>query len=931
MKTSGSYASLVQGVSQQVPHERGPGQCSEQVNLIPDPVLGLTRRHGSIFQAEKNLGYGPETAAAILADTASFRTFEYSNAGSDYVLKYRTGERAAGSPLPPLLIYNRTTKTYLDYLASAPGLDDPVAQFAEHGISAITAVGKYVFMAGNAVPASVSTTNLWDTPANKLASVVWIRGGAYARTFTVTASQGLTTWTFSYKTPTSSYPGTLDTSGVPVYAADPAGGTILDTEAAYITAIPGFGQAKLGWAAWNPTGMTVKDGAATLTNVSPSNPANAAQYRWDAGDQYVYFHSSLVGQADVTMQYTHTKTVSNPNYVKAVQDLQNAYNSAVTQWIGTAANAITPEAIAESIRQAAVVAGLSTGTVYGSTLVFPNIDNIVVDDGGDGSLVRGVANEVSAVDQVSNLHMVGKIVKVQAKGAQEAFYLKAIAKDTTAVAGEWNEVTWVEGAGVEQKPTLALIYGTVSGGSFAVASTATKLTALIGGTHPDYVESTVGDLETVPLPYFNGKRITYLTMFQDRLIIGCGGVKRCSRIGDYLNFYRSSLLTVPADDAFEMLSQSSDDDELRFPVLYDQNLVSFGKKRQYVVSGRQPLTPTSANMAVLSSHKHAANLPPLAVGGVIFYGKLDQGSSSVHQIQPGLVADSPESYPASSQLDDYMAGSAIEITNNAKPSVVFVRTTGKRNSLFPFQFLDTQAGRKQDAWSRWDFDPSLGPIVGMLGVEDGLLMFTIREAHGSMWLVADLCPLLSGLSATPYLDSQRPWATVAANTGSVRPASPGPWKVAFDNSSEFFLIGSTLSGAEGLFAAWPDGTGPVVGADQAAYVVPTNPVVRDRNGQAITTARLTVKNFVVSMAKSSGYDTEIIRSYKVTENTFNGRVLGDPNNLIGRIPVTAYQHSIPVGENTLKFDLKIKARTWLPFTVTALEWIGQWFNRTQRF
>lgn len=44
MKVDGALKSLLQGVSQQPIRERLPGQCTEQINFLADPVTGLTRR-----------------------------------------------------------------------------------------------------------------------------------------------------------------------------------------------------------------------------------------------------------------------------------------------------------------------------------------------------------------------------------------------------------------------------------------------------------------------------------------------------------------------------------------------------------------------------------------------------------------------------------------------------------------------------------------------------------------------------------------------------------------------------------------------------------------------------------------------------------------------------------------------------------------------
>ena len=51
-KVSGSYKSLIRGVSEQVPEERLPGQHAAQDNMLSDPVRGLIRRQGSTMIRE---------------------------------------------------------------------------------------------------------------------------------------------------------------------------------------------------------------------------------------------------------------------------------------------------------------------------------------------------------------------------------------------------------------------------------------------------------------------------------------------------------------------------------------------------------------------------------------------------------------------------------------------------------------------------------------------------------------------------------------------------------------------------------------------------------------------------------------------------------------------------------------------------------------
>ena len=843
MKAANSYASLLRGVSQQVPQDRSEGQHTEQVNMLSDPVNGLTRRHGSEWRAEKLMaGLTVGQMAAYIADTAEYATFDFTSAGKEYAVCYRQAARpVSANPMPSVVVYNKTDRVFLNVVRNA--VDARLDSLEANGVSAITAVGKYVFLAGRSVATIGTSTALWNTPTNFGRAVAWVRGGAYSRTYTVKVrTQAGAVQIVTYSTPSSSYQGVLDTSDI---------------------------------------------------------------------------------------------AASDPQYTKKVNDRVNEYNSDVTLWIGSSAAAIQPAAIAAQIAGSFNILGYACSTV-GSHICFSssaNIKSIEVDDGGDGSLIRGVADEVESVDRVSVVHYPGKVVKIRSRTAAEAFYLKAVAKDQL-VTSAYTEVTWVEAAGVEHAITSAVFYGTASGSTFYMASSATLLNLIVAGAHPTYVVSNAGDDDSAPMPFFVGRSISYLGTFQNRLLVGSGGVLAVSQTEDYLNFFRSTVLTLPASDAFEMLPQGSEDDELEHSVLYNQDLVVFGKKRQYVINGSTALTPTAANMAVMSTYVGTADAAPVAAGGFIFYAKRGTTYSSLHQVQPGLTDKSPESFPASSQIDSYLLGNVTEMVSvTGSPSAVYLRTSGSRNSIYAFAYLDKQDGRKMDSWSRWDFNPVLGNVIGMSVGVDGINVLSLRtDVANRVFVVADFCPTVTTLSSKPYLDSHRPWAQVSAGTGSVVAASGSSWAAAFDSTSDRRFTGTLLPNVTTLQASYPGEPGLTVGAVQEAYVVPTNPFMRDSKGKAIISGRLTISKFLLGFKDSTGFKwTLTYRDQVVTTVEFNGRILGDPSNLIGIEPVTTGQHPLPVGRETRQFELKVEARRWYPFTLTALEWVGQSFNRVQRF
>lgn len=845
MKVANSYGSLLRGVSQQVPQDRSEGQHAEQVNMLSDPVNGLARRHGSQWLSEMVLaGLTVGSFPFYTTDTDSWTSMDFDTGGKEYSLLVRRAARAAGATaMPALIVYNKTDATFLPIVRN--GTDAPLDTLGANGVAALTAVGKYVFLAANDNGVTGTSTAVWDTPSNLAAAVVWIRGGSFSRKYTVKVRlQGGSVYSVSYTTPSSSYQGVLDTSGI---------------------------------------------------------------------------------------------ASSDPEYTKKVNDLVNAHNGAVTNWIGTSTAAVQPEAIAISLKNLLVAAGLTGTTTSGSHIVFPLallVKSVEVDDGGDGSLIRGVADEIESVDKTSVIHYVGKVVKVRSRNVADAFYLKAVAKDSLVTSG-YTEVTWVEGAGVTHTITGGLLYLTINAGSAYVASSATLLNAILPGTHPTFSASTAGDADSAPSPFFVGRQVSYLGTFQNRLLVGSGGVLAVSKTEDYLNFFRSTVLTFPADDPFEMQPTGSEDDTLRASTLYDQDLVIFGNRRQYTIQGKTALTPTAANMAVMSSYEGVADASPVSAGGFIFYAKGGENNSSVHQIQPGQTVDSPESFPASSQLDSYIAGSIIEMYSaTGSPSLLLARATGKRNGLYCFAYLDKQDGRKMDSWSRWEFNDVLGVTIGMSVVTDGVIIYSIRTggATPAVYVVADFIPTATNLSSKPYLDSHRPWTQVASGLGSVIPTSGDGWASAFDSTSGRRFTGSALANSAALLASYPAEPGLTVGATNEAYFIPTNPFMRDAKSKAIMSGRLTISKLLLAFKQSIGFVWQLSsRGVADDELTFNGRVLGDPDNLIGVEPISTGLHSIPVGLETRQYEVKIASRRWYPFTVTAIEWVGQFFNRVQRF
>lgn len=844
-KETGSFESLIRGVSEQVPQERLIGQHWTQDNMVSDPVRGLARRQGSVMVTEK-VATGTNYDADTLADMAKFKEFSCFINGVEYSLMYRATTKVGTSSAPGVVAVNKNTGQILDVLAHAPDGAGVAAALAG-GISAITNIAKYVLMAPhNRFPDYTQFDQVNTLPIGGTA-VGWIRVGNYSRTYTCSlVYPGGTKVTGTYTTPTSYYPGTLDTSGI---------------------------------------------------------------------------------------------AASDPEYQKKVNDLVYAYQTAVNQWIGSASAAIQPANIAtqlcNSLNAAAgtFIAGpLGAYVTSGGSWI-----NIEISDGGDGSGVEGVCREVESVNDLTPVHWPGKVVRIRPRqGTKDGiYYVKAVPKDGVYSAN-WKEVTWQETAGVTVTPGFVTLVCEIIGNNFYIATNFASLAAVSGDSNQqNWAPSSSGDLDTQSLPELFGKKITYLGNFQDRLMICTGSTVTLSRSGDYVNFFRQSALTIPADDPIETFALGSQGDVITDGVMIDRTLILFGKRQHYAIDGRSAVTPTNAYVAVQQAYEDSNVCPPVSNGNFIFFFQQRDNRLTVQQMQTGDYADSFRSFEVTPQLDGYLFGEPQQVVALTSPSMLAVRTLAFPNGFWTYSYLDSsdQTKRLYDSWSKWSFNSALGGMVGMTTHDGDILTVTLRSTSGGAYFVLDRFSRGADLSLNPYLDSMRPYSNT---TGTIRPAWPfaSSCSIAYGFSGgQYRLLGQPLLEFQKLIDSSPEGDINVamMGANYESSFEPTAPYMRDSKEKAILDCTLTLGSYSLTLAKSAavrgylrGANDSIASEYQVLDWIYRpaGQWVLNTQQVAAIATV-----DVDVQQEIREFRLRLASRNWLPLTFSSIEWSGQFFTQ----
>lgn len=834
-KAGGTYPDIVQGVSGKPPHRRRPGQTTEQINILSDPVEGLVRRRGTRFAARLPLVLS-EAARTELQD---MDVFDFTQDGREYALLYRRKASGLG-PASFAFLYDKTGEQFIPITYENSAW---VNTLVAGGASSLAAIGSYVYIAGNDNLPSATSTNLWQEETNLHRLAAWIRSGKFNTTYTVTLHrEDGSTLQVTFTTVAAAYPGTLDTSDIPFFLDD--------------------------------------------------------------------------------------GTTPDPEYQKHVNDRVNEYNSAVNEWIVTSAERTRPEHIAEKLSDLLVDKGVASTYMKGAILIDDEeFVDITVDDEGDGTTFYAAGQEITDATYATKYHFHGKIIRVRPSGAgaDEAYYLRAELESGETEG--FGSVDWFETAGVSCTidDLVAQLY--IHDGRACIARNGAGITSIFpdSGEHPAYGERKVGDGLTSPVPWFVGRPITMLSVFQDRLVVGSENYVSASRSGDYLNFWRGSVVTISDDDPVEMFAFGSEGDVLRHAVLYNGNLIIFGERQQYGVSGEALLTPKSPLIRAVSANKDSTDAKAQSSGNFIFYSQYGSEGVSLHQMRVGaLNGQQTVTDGLSDEQDNWLTGEPLQIATVTAPNIVLFRTRNQPSMFYLYRYEDNKNNgqRQLEAWSKFQYDQSLGNILGVSVFKKSGIVFTGRASG----VVADVLDFKGDLDSHGYIDSRVPYrdrAQVGVDGGAV----------VVNASSEYFLLGTPLDRVDEFLIQFEDLDPDSLefGVVSPAMVTPTNPFPRDQNGQAVLDGRMSLNRVTADVQDTAGMVAVVETRNRVQSSTdFEGRILGDSNNLIGRQPVYTGQLSIPVGREVRECSYTISSKGWLPLRITGLSWVGQTFNNVRR-
>ena len=659
---------LIQGVSQQSPTVRFPGQCEEQNNALPSVTEGLTKRPparlikklGSVAEAGDFVHFINRSDTERYVVTLQNRT-RGDNRGVVRAFNLATGNEATIEGVTGGYAYDS------DYLVNTTAAD------AHKNFKALT-VGDSTFLL-NTTKVVAAGSQLSDA-ANNSKALAYVKQGDYSKKYGL-SFRGIG----GSATSGASFAVTFDEawryrSNI-YYELSTI--TITDGGTGYADDdIPTINWGTLQWDEQPSLDFTISGGAITGVTITHAGETEKNQtlpgaiYASDPGNNvYVTSYASdsaLKGAAADTAKIAKGLTLA----------LQNAGDASVDDF--TLDSADTINGVAAAAYSAGVAAAYTFKDKDGSITIDRTDGEDFFLEAVDGLAGQGLGIVHKEVDSLSDLPVratdgLRVAVRGDAESGEDDYYLRFEANGGQA----FGEGGWVEVIGPALKTSLDS-----STLPLQLINTGVD-TFTLGVT--SWTDRKAGDDDTNPFPSFVGKTLNNFVFYKNRLGFIFQDSLVLSEAGELFNFFRTSVRTLLDTAPIDVATSVPKVTNLKTSVAFQESLLLFADRGQFVVKGDPVLSNKTISIEAVTNYDVETTQEPLALGSYIYFPFVRGDFLGVQEYSLNASTDVYDSVDISNQVPAYLAkGDTLTITGSSSANLVAVSPGGRTFYIYKYYF-----------------------------------------------------------------------------------------------------------------------------------------------------------------------------------------------------------------------------------------------------
>lgn len=560
---------------------------------------------------------------------------------------------------------------------------------------------------------------------------------------------------------------------------------------------------------------------------------------------------------------------------------------------------------------------------------------VVASDTAGNNNIIAANNDIKLISQLPKYAPHGYFIKVTGDGSQQEddYYLEfSVTADDQGVfpalgTGFGKAGIWVET--VKNRIPYLLDWDTMPH-VLEYDPVANEFNFSVG----EWADRIVGDEESNPNPTFVGRAINSMGYFQGRLVMYSGPAVIMSRTNKSLHFWAETAIKVNDSDPIDVQSTAANVTEMLKGVPNNRDLVIFANSAQFVILGRNAITPQNCSLVLTTSFEANLDTSPVPSGRNIFFAIKYGNYTGIREFFTADTVDINDSRLITQHVLKYIPGGATHMASTSNLDILLVKAESETD-IYAYEYTWIEGRKAQSSWSTWIFPDNVKYFFFVESV-----IYFISEVDGSL-ILEKMDMNTQNDDEMEYqvkLDRKSYHTSVDTTIAVPVPHSDGLTDVVFvqgegcPNPGLRAVVGSYDAGTDTVTLTEDmDGGTVISGLRYTSSYRPTMPLVKDQDGVKVGTGRLTISKFFINCRETGAMLAKVISRFRDdTIITFTGRITGSPTTSIGVAAITDAVYTIPFRDSIDNAEIELYTDSHTPMTVMDIEWLGQYTKRGTR-
>ena len=448
----------------------------------------------------------------------------------------------------------------------------------------------------------------------------------------------------------------------------------------------------------------------------------------------------------------------------------------------------------------------------------------------------------------------------------------------------------------------------------------------------------VGDELTNPAPTFTGSKISNIAFFRNRLVLLSGENVVMSEVGEYFNFYRTTVAQLPDSEVIDVAVGGSTVSNLKQATPFAGRLVLFSETSQFSLQGETTLTPLNVSIVPQTGFEINPTAEPVVSGSNLFFGFPRGDFNGVKQFFKVNEVDVQfDAVEVTAQVPKYIKGNITRFAATTHENMLLAVTDNDPGVIYNFVYYEIQGERQVSAWSKF----LLGDLIYSIFFIDTTL-FIVLKRDGK--LVLEKMKMETGLA-----DSGSDYVTRldrrVSKTGSYDQATDKTTFTGIDYTPPATAEAVTAGGLSLTVTDRGSGTLSVQGdfsSDTVFIGVPytmryefSKPILKSNNfrgSQVLFPStngnRYQIRYLTLVFANTAFFDVKVTPEFRDAVNyVFTGRNLGDSSSISDQIPKVDGDFRVPVYAQADRVKIELVNSSHLPSEFQAAQFEGELTTR----